>query len=161
MMARKRSFSTDADDVRMGPLALFTFLAIMCLSVLAVLCVSTANATLALSERRAEATTEVYRDEVAAQAFVAALDEQVVAGAQPETALDSARTAALDTTEGELSVVAAQDGEKYEASFDCGNGRQLNIVLTYKQDGTYRVEEWRMTTVVNDEPPMGNLLGSS
>ena len=68
-MAQARRTSVGTEDVRMGPVAIFTLMAIICLSVLAVLALSTANATQALAQRRAEATTQLYLDETAGILF--------------------------------------------------------------------------------------------
>ena len=157
------------ENVRMGPLALFTLMAVICLAVLAVLALSTSNATVALAERRAEATTQLYLDEAAAQVFVAELDGQVAAMGDStsdlQAAVDQATTAALDSvpadSQRQLSIRTNIDGEAVNASFDCGNGRQLDITIAWEPDGTLSVQRWRMTTVVNEEPAMGNLLGSS
>ena len=163
MMATRGTRDINSDNVRMGPLALFTLLTVIALSVLAVLAVSTANASLALSQRRATATHQLYLDETAAQTFVATLDGQLQGEATPEDALETARAAALasapDGADEQLVVTASVADDRYQASFDCGNGRQLNIALRFEADGSYRVEEWRMTTVVNDEPVMGDLFG--
>ena len=87
--------------------------------------------------------------------------------ADDQTALDRATDAALAIPaardlQGDLQLQVSTDaiGDTYSASFDCGNGRQLEIALIKDGDGDLRVQRWRMTTVVNDEPMMGNLLGS-
>jgi len=150
-----------AENVRMGPLALFTLMAVICLAVLAVLAVSTANATLALSQRRAQATTELYLDETCAQAYLAALDGELAGGADAPAAQEAAAAAARRVG-GELVTIGSEvDGEAFVATFDCGNGRQLGIRVRIGDDGRARVEEWRVATVQNDEPTMGELLGSS
>ena len=169
MMAKVRTGSAGTENVRMGPLALFTLMAVICLAVLAVLALSTSNATVALAERRAEATTQLYLDEAAAQVFVAELDGQVAEMGNStsglQAAVDQATTAALDSvpadSQRKLSIRTNIDGEAVNASFDCGNGRQLDITIAWEPDGTLSVQRWRMTTVVNEEPAMGNLLGSS
>ena len=174
-MARTSSQDTGSRNVRMGPLALFTLVAVLCLTVLAMLAVSTSNATLALAERRAEATKQLYLDELAAQSFVAALDSTdaqtltedantTAAGpgtdASDDQALSAALEAAQSATDGQVEVSAYRSDDAVHASFDCGNGRQLNIKLSLLPDGGFRIDEWRMTTVVNDEPVMGDLFGS-
>lgn len=168
MMAAARWNTTETENVRMGPVALFTLMAIVCLAVLAVLAVSTSNATLALAQRRADATTQLYFDEAAAQAYVAALDDARANGADPESALDAARAAALAAVDESalpegmrLEITQTREDDAYGARFDCGNGRHLDILLSFDTDGTVRIERWRMTTVVNDEPAIGNLFGSS
>ena len=159
MMATRRTTTTD--NVRMGPLAIFTLMAVMGLAVLAVLAITTANATLSLAQRRADATSELYLDETSAQTFVAALDEALAGGETGEGALTAATRAATEAGQGGVVVSASEQDGAYAATFDCGNGRQLIIALTYRQDGSLGVDEWRMTTVVNEEPAMGDLFGSS
>ena len=164
-MAGMRRQGAGTDNVRMGPLALFTLVAIVCLSVLAVLAVSTSNATLTLSQRRADATRQLYLDETAAQTFVAALDEATGDDRPDDAALAAALAAAGDVapTDGPetLEVTATLEDDTVDASFDCGNGRQLKVTIGWQDDGSYRVEQWRVTTVQNDAPAMGTLLGSS
>ena len=164
-MAHTRASSSTTDNVRMGPLAVFTLITVICLSILAVLSLATAHATLSLSQRRAQATTQVYANETAAQTFVAILDEQLAAGTAPNEALEAARMAALDTAQGKseagpLAVSAQRQGNTYSATFDCGNGRTLELQLSFDNDGTYHIDTWRMTTVYHDEPTIGNLWGS-
>ena len=168
-MARKRTASTRrgaTESLRMGPVALFTLVAVICLAVLAVLALSTGQSTLSLAQRRASATTQTYRDETAAQTWLAELDERVQAadGKVDDDAIQAATDAAYgtDTTDvGSLNITTSRDGDAVLASFDVGNGRQLDIRIRYDGEGTLHVEQWRITSVVNDEPAMGNLLGSS
>ena len=54
------------ENVRIGPVSVFTLIIIICLAVLAVLTISTANASLVLSQRQAVAAHELYLDETAA-----------------------------------------------------------------------------------------------
>ena len=160
MMAQARRTSVGTEDVRMGPVAIFTLMAIICLSVLAVLALSTANATQALAQRRAEATTQLYLDETAAQTFVATLDAGYSGGATAQ-ALEDAQAAARQATGDAVAITAARNGNVVEATFDAGNGRHLDITVRLEPDGTIGIDKWRMTTVVNEEPTMGNLFGSS
>lgn len=162
-MARVDTRTTDVDNVRMGPIAVFTLLAVVSLATLAVLSISTANASLGLAQRRADATTQLYLKESSAQAFVAALDAGLQEGAAPEAATSAAREEALAAAgeQGALTVQASCDAGRYEASFSTEDGRQLDITLRYGTDGTLHIDQWRMTTVVNDEPTLGDLLGST
>ena len=174
-MAMTRTSGSGTENVRMGPLALFTLMAVICLAVLAVLALSTSNATIALALRRQDATTRLYLDETAAQTFVAELDGQVSEARRSSDPLDSsvleaaveqATDVALDVEKlqdspSQLNVSTTIDGNIVNASFDCGDGRQLDISITWEADGTLSVQRWRMMTVVNEEPAMGDLLGSS
>ena len=63
------------DNVRIGPISLFTLIIVICLAVLAVLTFATANATYIMTQRQATATTELYLDEQAAQEFMAGVSD--------------------------------------------------------------------------------------
>ena len=97
-----RTTKSQVENVRMGPLALFTLVVVLCLSVLAVLSVSTANATLALSERRATATRQLYLDEQAAQTFVASLEASLADGMDTAAARAAAAQAAREAVAPQL-----------------------------------------------------------
>ena len=167
-MARAKLRPPRKDNVRIGPITLFTLVVVLCLAVLAVLAASTANAAHTMADRRATATTELYLDERAAQEFLAGMDEQLAivrasgangtSGAQlVGTTLgaicDSAQAAAGDAVE----VSASASGQTVHAEFACENGRVLNISVTILDDATYRIDRWRMTAVQNEEPAMGGL----
>lgn len=61
-------------SVRIGPISLFTLIIILCLSVLAVLSVTTARAEYSITQRQADTTTETYQLESAGQSFVSRVD---------------------------------------------------------------------------------------
>ena len=151
------------ENVRIGPVSVFTLIIIICLAVLAVLTISTANASLVLSQRQAVAAQELYLDETAAQTFLddrlAPLREGGNADAMSllEADLVPMRNAAQDAAGGQVEVVTNVSGQQVRAEFSCANGRTLKIAVTVLPDGTYRIDKWKMTAVVNEEQPMGNL----
>lgn len=118
-------------SVRMGPISLFTLVIVLCLAVMAVLTVTTAEASRALMNRQAAATAEIYIDEVAAQAFVASLDSSLLEYREAHTdaadagATDAGATDTVDATElkntltGALPacVSAAETAAKAQGSF--------------------------------------------
>ncbi len=88
--------STSHGSVRMGPISLFTLLVVLCLAVMAVLSVTTSQATYVLAQRQANATVALYANEAAAQNLVAHIDEtleqlrtQGQSGTQARTALEA------------------------------------------------------------------------
>ena len=154
------------ENVRIGPISVFTLIIIICMAVLAVLTISTANASLVLSQRQAVAAQELYLDETAAQAFLAEVDDRLTplrAGGSAnamsvlEADLVPMRNAAQDAVDGQVEVLTNVSGQQLNAEFSCANGRTLKIVVTVLPDGTYRIDKWKMTAVVNEEQPMGNL----
>lgn len=155
--------SSTSNNLRMGPLALFTLMAVLCLAVLAVLAASTSHATMALAQRRAKATTQLYLDETAAQTFVAALDEAhgaTFTESDLDAAAEAVREAIPPTVETFVYITTTlDDPTTASASFSCGNGRQLDITLHIEDDGSLSTQRWRMMAVVNDEPTIGNLYG--
>jgi len=165
-MAAERT--TESDNVRMGPISLFTLIIVLCLAVLSVLSVSTSNASLTMAQRRATATTELYLDETAAQAFMAYMDDELAGiraaggtGAQGLAAVDSNLAMicanAKATARGDVTVTASVKGDTVNAEFTCENGRTLIVQATIRDDCTYRIEKWKMTAVQNEEPTTGGL----
>ena len=168
-MARLHVRSTPHDDnVRVGPISLFTLIIVICLAVLAVLTFATANATAIMTQRQATATSELYLDEQAAQQFVAGLSDQLQqvrtqggsgedAAQAVEAGLVELRDMAQDSTDGQVSVTASVNDMQVNAQFQCENGRMLTIVVTIRDDCSYRIDKWKMTAIQNEEEPAGNL----
>ena len=153
--------------VRMGAISVFALVVIICLAVLAVLSLSTANASLTMSQRQAQAMAELYLDEFAAQEFVASADELLArydaasgrtVAQVLEAALDNLDDDARVAVGGEVQVTASLSGQEITAEFSCGNGRSLVVELVVGDDGSWRVDRWKMTAVQNEEPVEGQLL---
>jgi len=162
------SKAVQTEHVRIGPITVLTLIAVICMAVLAVLAISTSNASLVLSERQAAATTEMYADEAAAQAFVAGVDTSLVEVRSAGGGTKAAAQAVADDLESicnevhassgnEVDVTASVDGATVTAEFSCGDGRVLSIELALHSDATYTVEKWRMAGVQNEEQPQGEL----
>ena len=66
-------------SVRMGPISLFALIIILCLAVMAVLAVTTAQASYTLTQRQAAAAEEAYAVETAGQSFLGGLDAELAA----------------------------------------------------------------------------------
>ena len=159
---------TYGNDVRIGPISVFTLIIVICLAVLAVLAFTSANATLVMTQRQATATSELYLDEAAAQQFVAGVDDELstvrTAGGTGADAVQAVQRALPALTEaarassgGRVSVSASMDGDSVRAEFSCANGRMLTIVVTIRNDATFRIDKWKMTAVQNEEEPAGRL----
>lgn len=67
--------------IRIGPLSLFALIAMLFLSTLAVLSLTTATASLNLAQLQSEGMNQQYQAEDAAQRFVALLDSRYASGA--------------------------------------------------------------------------------
>ena len=157
-----------ADNVRIGPISVFTLIIVLCMAVLAVLSFSTAHASAVMAERQATATAELYIDEVAAQEFVAGVDAKL-AGVRASGAdgtrgiqvvsdsLIELRDAAQAATNGQVEATAGISGPNITARFECQNGRTLYIAITILSDASYRIDTWKMSAVQNEEQHEGSL----
>ena len=144
------------DNVHIGGISIFVLIIVLCLAVLSVLTLVTAHSSLVLSERQAATTADLYRNEAAAQTFVAGLDEAAGAGGVDQAAVD-ALVAQAAQADGSVTATATLEGETVEAAFSCESGRTLEIAVTVLPDGGYRIDKWRMTAVENEEQPIGTL----
>jgi hypothetical protein len=157
-----------AENVRIGPISLFTLIIVLCMAVLAVLSFSTAHASMVMAERQATATSELYLDEVAAQEFVAGLDDELAAvraangnGSagvkRVSDALIDLRDAAQAAAGNQVEVTAGIADSTVTARFECQNGRTLYLAITILSDATYRIDTWKMSAVQNEAQPEGSL----
>lgn len=97
-------------SVRIGPISLLTLVIVLCLAVMAVLTIATAQASSNLTQRQANATTTLYGDEVAGQSFVAALDSFLVAHGADEGFSTQTIADALPSFCEEATRIAADHG---------------------------------------------------
>jgi len=161
-----------AQRVRIGTISLFALIIIISLAVLTVLAFSTANASFLLAQRQATAMTELYLDERAAQEFVANVDALLAearasegdsqagsAGVRVvESNLQGLCAKAREVSGGRVQVSAEVNGQEIRAEFACDNGRTLSILIVVRDNGTYRIDKWKMSAVQNEEPVQGQLL---
>lgn len=156
------------NNVRIGPITLITMIIVICMAVMGVLAISTAQATHTISDRQANATRNLYDNERAAQEFLASLDDALsdvrsggssaeagarVVEARLDTLCENARAAA----DGKVSCTASVDGTVVSAEFVCEDTRLLNIAVTILGSGAYRVDAWKMTSAQGDGPTTGAL----
>ncbi len=156
------------DNVRIGPISIITLIAVICMAVLAVLAASTSHASSTIAARQANASELMYLNEQAAQEFVAGIDEALlptrsaggadVAGARAvDAALDSICQDARDAAGGRVACTASVDGTTVNAEFVCENARQLDIAITIRDDATYRIDKWKMSSTQQEAPSGGTL----
>ena len=149
---------TRESNVRIGPISIITLITVVCMAVLAVLTAATAHATGVISDKQAVATEQLYANERAAQEFVADIDGALsgaramggtaASGARAaERVLDDACEKARAAGEGRVECTASVDGATVFADFTCDGARQLSIAITIRDDATYRIDTWKMTSV--------------
>ena len=99
-------------SVRIGPISLFALVIILCLAVMAVLSVTTAQATYAAAERQASFTADTYANERAGQEFAADIDAALApvraAGGGLAEALAAVRAALPADAEHMVSAVTEE-----------------------------------------------------
>lgn len=163
----------------MGPISIFSLVIALCLAVMATLSVSTAKATYAATDRQATSTASVYKAEVSAQHFMAAVDAQLksagttnradalsalqqdvnalaVAGASDEVAVN-VQVAGEDAA---ASVPTLAEEADVKATFATTEGRTLNVALALTETGTYQVLQWKTTTTWISSDNSGTKLWS-
>lgn len=129
-------------SVRIGPISLFALVIILCLAVMAVLSVTTAQATYAAAERQASFTADTYANERAAQKFTANVDA-ILSTARSSEAGAAAAIAEIERVLPEASI----EGSTVRAEFTTGSGRSLAIELEINADATYTITSWKATTL--------------
>ncbi|WP_241158196.1 S4A5 electrogenic sodium bicarbonate cotransporter 4 [Adlercreutzia sp. ZJ138] len=154
-------------SVRIGPVSVFSLVIVLCLAVMAVLAVSTAQAAYTAAEKQAWFTSATYNNEQAAQSFVAEIDG-ALAGVRTDRSAANAEEANADVVADALVAVADVisayegayiDGNQVGAEFSSDSGRTLSVVLTIRDDATYEISQWRATTQWN-EAGSGEVLWS-
>lgn len=130
-------------SVRIGPISLFALVIILCLAVMAVLSVTTAQATYAAAERQASFTADTYANERAGQEFAASID----AALAPVRAAGGGLAEALAAVRAALPADAELDESTVKAEFTADSGRALAVVLQIHADATYSVASWKATTL--------------
>lgn len=139
-----------AGTVRMGPVSIITLVIVLLLSVMAVLAVTTANASWKLAERQAAFTGEDYANEAAAQLVLAGVSEAAQGAGSPEEARrqvaeslpDLARLAGSDR-----GVTAQLEGSVVTVHVESELGRALDAELRINDDATVSVASWKATTL--------------
>ena len=129
--------------MRIGPISLFALVIILCLAVMAVLSVTTAQATYAAAERQASFTADTYANERAGQEFAASID----AALAPVRAAGGGLAEALAAVRAALPADAELDESTVKAEFTADSGRALAVVLQIHADATYSVASWKATTL--------------
>ena len=156
------------DNVRIGPISVITLIIVICMAVLAVLSASTSNASATIANRQAEGNRLMYLNECAGQEFVASIDDVLApvrrAGGTAEAGASAVRVSldkicanAREAGGGQVDCVANIEGTTVTAEFICENTRKLNVAITIRNGGTYRIEEWKMTSAQNQADATGSL----
>lgn len=143
-------------SVRIGPVSLFVLVIALCLAVLAVLSVTTAHAQAAITNQQAIAITDAYKNEIAAQEFMAAIDDQLAqAQSRAETPeqLQNSMVSFIDEYNdrdgnqglGESALISYDDSV-ITAEFGQASGRLLTIKVAINSNYTYLILAWQATT---------------
>lgn len=157
-----------SDNVRIGPISIITLIAVICMAVLAVLAASTSNASATIANRQAEGVQMMYENERAGQEFVASLDDVLASvrlsgGSSAdalfaiEAGLDGACARAREAGGPGVSCTARVEGATVTAEFICENTRRLDVAITIRDDATYRIVGWKMTSAQQTPQSAGTL----
>ena len=159
-------------SVRIGPVSVFALVVILGLAVLAVLSAATAQASHAEAQAQADFTRSSYVNDAAAARALADIDAALADAAltQEAAAADAdgrgdASAYDIDAAMSAVSAVLPQgqvadrcaaesfvDGTAVRMTFSTEDGRTLDVELAVRDDLTYSLERWVVTTAWNQEP---------
>lgn len=159
-------------SVRIGPVSVFALVVILGLAVLAVLSAATAQASHTEAQAQADFTRSAYVNDAAAARALADIDAALAdaALARETTAADAdgrgnASAYDIDAAMSAVSAVLPQgqvadgcaaksfvDGTAVRMTFSTEDGRTLDVELAVRDDLTYSLERWVVTTAWNQEP---------
>ena len=123
----KTEFSQALPPLRAGMLTLLLTVAMICLAVLSVLSLETAQADLRLADRAALGLTQTVEADNRGQEFLAQLDKTLDVGGSPA----------------DLGAVADEKGG-WNIQLDCGEAGSLSIGFVLEEDGDWRVTLWQL-----------------
>lgn len=162
-MAAKRS-----EGMRIGPISLLTLISVLLLTVLAMLCVTTTNATKAMASRQADSTTETYLVDSCGQALLAGIDDELKSSTGTATEAVSSVNARMADLQSkakqacggdDLDVLAKTDGDDISFTVAAQSGKTLEADVHVTDDLSYSIESWRITTT--QQLPEDTLWSSS
>lgn len=159
-------------SVRIGPVSVFALVVILGLAVLAVLSAATAQASHTEAQAQADFTRSSYVNDAAAAQALADIDAALAdaALAQEAAAADAdgrgdASAYDIDAAMSAVSAVLPQgqvadgcavesfvDGTAVRMTFSTEDGRTLDVEIAVRDDLTYSIERWVVTTAWNQEP---------
>jgi hypothetical protein len=143
--------------VRIGPISLFTLVAVVCLAVMSVLVVTTSRAMYTMAQLQASSTTDGYAAESAAQEFLSGVDAALASShAGGKSAAISAVGSALPSLESQaqaegVTTSAETTTDGITATFSTSEGRKLEVVLSVGDDARYKISKWKLTAEQNDD----------
>ena len=149
-MAAKRS-----EGMRIGPISLLTLISVLLLAVLAMLCVTTTNATKAMATRQADSTAETYLVDSCGQALLAGIDDELKSTTGTATEAVSSVDARLTELESkakqacggdDLVVSAKTNGDDISFTVAAESGKTLEAEVRVTDDLAYSIESWHITT---------------
>lgn len=149
-MAAKRS-----EGMRIGPISLLTLISVLLLAVLAMLCVTTTNATKAMATRQADSTAETYLVDSCGQALLGGIDDELKSTTGTATEAVNSVDARLTELESkakqacggdDLVVSAKTNGDDISFTVASESGKTLEAEVRVTDDLAYSIESWHITT---------------
>lgn len=141
--------------MRIGPISLLTLISVLLLAVLAMLCVTTTNATKAMATRQADSTAETYLVDSCGQALVAGIDDELKSATGSATEAVSSVGARLADLESkakqtcggdDLEVSAKTNGDDISFTVATQSGKTLEAEIRVADDRGYSIESWHIAT---------------
>lgn len=135
------------NPVKLGSMTLLLTIVMLCMAILSVLTLSTANADLALSQKYAERLQQVYALDSVGQQLLAQVDTALKNGAKPDEVI------ALLPNKTQM-----QDNVAF-ISLEDENGQVLNIKLKLKENAA-EILQWQPTVKWSPDEQINGLWGA-
>lgn len=145
----------EGGSVRIGPVSLFTLVVLLCLAVLAVLALSTAQSSYVVAQKQAAQTTALYQNESEANEAIAKLDSCLQVARSQSLGLDGAK----ELIEADLPESVTVNGNNVTIRVADEGGRTLDVSIRLFSDLDYMVLGWK-TGVERGEVDSGETLWS-
>lgn len=159
---------SSSDGMRIGPISLLTLIAVLLLAVLAMLCVTTANATSAMANRQAGSITQTYKLDSCGQTLLANIDGVLAqaeeTGASGVQAVEDNRGQIIDNTltncgNDDISISLEADSDTVSFTISLSDARALEASIRIDANAGYSIESWKTSTL--QELPQETLWAGS
>lgn len=142
------------EGVRIGPISLVTLISVLLLAVLAMLCVTTANATRTMAERQAASVSETYQLDACGQALLAGVNEKAAGSASAADAATAVsgqiselqQQALQQASNSDATLEAQVNGANVSFTVALPSGKALNGEIALNDNGTASISEWKLST---------------
>ena len=128
----------ESGSIRIGPISILSTVIIICLACLATLSITTSLVSQKSANNQADHTASVYANEMAAQSFLADVDDTL---AEVKNSGGSYKTA-MQRLKNEAPEGCTVTNNELRVAFVNQDTQKLNVTLRINEDFTYTIVQW-------------------